>query len=138
MAMGLRNWAAAAAALVLAGSAQAGDTVKVAQGSLHGATAGKVTSFKGVPFAAAPVGELRWKPPAAAANWSGVKEATAFAPACMQMGRARAGGTQNQSEDCLFLNVWTPASFKPGRQAAGDGVDPRRGVHPGHRRLDLL
>ncbi len=115
--MGLRNWIAMAAAAMLAAAAvpvAAGDTVKVAQGALHGATAGSVTSFKGVPFAAAPVGELRWKPPAPAARWSGVREATAFGPACMQMGRARAGGTQNQSEDCLLLNVWTPATAKPG------------------------
>ena len=112
--MGLRNGIVAAAAVVLAGAAQAGDTVKVAQGTLHGATTGRVTSFKGVPFAAAPVGDLRWKAPAPAARWTGVREATAFGPVCMQMGRANSGGTQNQSEDCLFLNVWTPAGAKPG------------------------
>ncbi|HEX7947978.1 MAG TPA: carboxylesterase family protein [Phenylobacterium sp.] len=115
--MGLRKWAALAAAVLLgsgATAAWAGDTAKVAQGTLHGATAGTVTSFKGVPFAAAPVGDLRWKPPAPAANWTGVREATAFGPVCMQMGRASSGGTQNQSEDCLFLNVWTPANAKPG------------------------
>src|SRR3954454_22582497 len=115
--MGLGKWAAVAAAVLLSGAASAGwagDTVKVAQGTLHGATAGSVTSFKGVPFAAAPVGDLRWKPPAPAAIWTGVREATAFGPVCMQMGRASSGGTQNQSEDCLFLNVWTPAGAKPG------------------------
>lgn len=119
----LTRVATAAAAMVLAAApvmlaaapAGAADTVKVAQGALHGATAGAVTSFKGVPFAAPPLGELRWKPPAPAAAWSGVREATAFGPACMQMGRARAGGTANQSEDCLTLNVWTPASAKPGQ-----------------------
>src|SRR5215510_8289053 len=104
--------AAAAFALAAAGQAAAADTATVAQGKLHGATAGQVTSFKGVPFAAPPVGELRWKPPAAAPAWTGVREATAFGPACMQMGRARAGGGANQSEDCLTLNVFAPASAK--------------------------
>jgi para-nitrobenzyl esterase len=106
--------AAAAALAATAAAAVAGDTVKVAQGSLHGATAGAVTSFKGVPFAAPPVGDLRWKPPAAAASWTGVREATAFGPACMQMRRAVGGPPQDQSEDCLTLNVWTPAKAKPG------------------------
>ncbi|WP_293676267.1 carboxylesterase family protein [uncultured Phenylobacterium sp.] len=116
--MGLRSWAAIAAGLMLAaatGSAQAGDTVKVAQGTIHGATDGSVTSFKGVPFAAPPVGDLRWKPPTSPAAWSGVREATRFGPACMQMTRARAGAPpMEQSEDCLSLNVWTPATAKPG------------------------
>jgi len=101
-------------AAALAASAQAADTVHVAQGTLHGATAGQVTRFKGVPFAAPPVGELRWRPPAAPAAWKGVREATAYGPMCMQM-RATPPGT-NQSEDCLTLNVWTPASAKPGQK----------------------
>ena len=115
--MGLRNWAAAAAALLLcAGSAQAGDTVKVARGSLHGATAGPVTSFKGVPFAAPPTGDLRWKPPQAPAKWTGVREATSYSPSCMQMRRAAAVGTNGDSEDCLYLNIWAPADAKPGQK----------------------
>jgi para-nitrobenzyl esterase len=114
--MGRLGWVAmAAAALAIAGPAFAGDTVKVAQGTLHGATAGAVTSFKGVPFAAAPVGELRWKPPAPAPAWSGVREATKFGPACMQMSAPQPGRPLlEQSEDCLSLNVFTPASAKPG------------------------
>ena len=103
-----------AAALAGASAARAADTVKVAQGALHGATSGSVTSFKGIPFAAPPVGDLRWRPPAAPKPWQGVREATAYGPACMQMGQARSGGTMNQSEDCLYLNVWAPASAKPG------------------------
>jgi len=112
--MGWRAWVAGMAMALAAGAAQAGDTVKIAQGQLHGATAAGVTSFKNIPFAAPPVGDLRWRTPQPAPTWSGVREATTFGPACMQMGRARAGGSQNQSEDCLQLNVWTPANFKPG------------------------
>src|SRR5262249_48169889 len=109
--------ASAAAALLLAAASPASaspDTVKVAQGTLHGAVAGKVAAFKGIPFAAPPVGDLRWRPPQQPAAWTGARDATAFGPVCMQMGRANSGGTQNQSEDCLYLNVWTPADYKPG------------------------
>jgi para-nitrobenzyl esterase len=107
--------AAAAAFLFAATTAQAApDTARVAQGQLHGAVAGSVASFKGVPFAQAPVGDLRWRPPQAPKPWTGVREATAFSPVCMQMGQARSGGTQTQSEDCLYLNVWTPAVRPPG------------------------
>jgi para-nitrobenzyl esterase len=113
-----RVLAAASAALsllALSAPARAADTVHVAQGTLHGATAGHVTSFKGVPFAAPPIGDLRWRPPAPAKPWAGVREASAFSPECMQMGRARVGGGA-QSEDCLYLNVWTPAGFRPGEK----------------------
>jgi para-nitrobenzyl esterase len=104
--------ATAAATLAVAGSAFAGDTVKVAQGELHGATADTVTSFKDIPFAAPPVGDLRWRPPQPAKAWSGVRDATKLGPQCWQM---RATPSEaNQSEDCLQLNVWTPANFKPG------------------------
>lgn len=95
--------------------AAAPDTVKVAQGTLHGAVAGNVAAFKGIPFAAPPLGDLRWRPPQAPGAWTGAREATAFGPVCMQMGRANSGGTQNQSEDCLYLNVWTPADYRPRR-----------------------
>lgn len=111
----LRRLVLAAAFLALAASARAApDSAKIAQGALHGAVGGAVASFKGIPFAAPPVGDLRWRPPQPPAGWTGVREATAFGPVCMQMGRANSGGTQNQSEDCLYANVWTPASFKPG------------------------
>jgi para-nitrobenzyl esterase len=77
-----------------------------------------VVSYKGIPFAAPPVGNLRWRPPQPAARWTGVRQATEFGADCMQ-GRfdpppapdtppARA-----PSEDCLFLNVWRPASAAP-------------------------
>ena len=106
--------ALALALLALPARAAGPDTVTVAQGALHGAVAGPVASFKGIPFAAPPVGDLRWRPPQPPARWAGVREATAYGPACMQMGQARAGGTISQSEDCLVLNVWKPANAKPG------------------------
>ena len=112
--MSLRHLlAATAAALALtATAAQAADTAKVAQGQLHGATVGSVTSFKNIPFAAPPVGDLRWRPPQAAAKWTGLRDATGYGPMCMQMRQVTPD--VKQSEDCLQLNVWTPAGFKPG------------------------
>jgi len=114
--MALRTIFATAVALALvtgAGrAAAASDTVKVAQGELHGAIAGKVASFKDIPSAAPPVGDLRWRPPQPAKSWAGVRDATAYGPACWQMRKVAAD--VKQSEDCLQLNVWTPANFKPG------------------------
>jgi para-nitrobenzyl esterase len=103
---------AATAAMALSAAAHAADTVKVAQGELKGATAGPVTSFKDIPFAAAPVGDLRWRPPQAPKAWTGVRDATQLGPQCWQMRQVPSDA--KQSEDCLQLNVWTPAGFKPG------------------------
>jgi para-nitrobenzyl esterase len=64
-----------------------------------------ITVFKGVPFAAPPVGALRWQPPQPVAPWSGVRKADAFGPLCPQ-----AGPPERMSEDCLHLNVWTGAA----------------------------
>ena len=61
--------------------------------------------IKGIPFAASPVGELRWRAPQPVKKWDNVKQATKFAPAPMQGGNPPSG----KSEDCLYLNVWTPA-----------------------------
>ena len=115
--MALRTFIAGlglASALAAFGAAHAADTVRVAQGTLHGQTTGPITAFKGVPFAAPPVGDLRWRPPAPPPAWRGVREASAYGPMCMQM-RAVPADT-NQSEDCLTLNVWTPASAKGGQK----------------------
>jgi len=84
---------------------------KTESGIVEGKDDGVVHAFLGIPYAAPPVGDLRWKPPAAAAKWSGVRKATEFGAHCMQgkvfgdMNFRDAGG----SEDCLFLNVWVPA-----------------------------
>jgi para-nitrobenzyl esterase len=82
--------------------------VTVTGGEIEGVVDGDITIFKGIPFAAPPVGELRWKGPAAVTPWHGVKKADAFADACMQPPNSQ-GNTAPVSEDCLYLNVWTPA-----------------------------
>jgi para-nitrobenzyl esterase len=105
----------AAVAAVLAASAAAGEpfpaTVRVDSGQLSGAADDGVLSFKGVPFAAPPVGDLRWRPPQPAAHWTGVRKATEYGHDCMQNpfpSDAAPLGTK-PDEDCLVLNVWRPA-----------------------------
>jgi para-nitrobenzyl esterase len=93
--------------------------VKLESGELRGVVGDGVASFKGIPYAAPPVGELRWRPPQPAAPWTGVRQAAEFGADCMQ-GRfgpppaAGAPGPPAPSEDCLFLNVWRPASATSG------------------------
>lgn len=83
------------------------EAVKVEGGLIQGQVEDGLTVYRGVPFAAPPVGDLRWRPPQPAAAWDGVRDAAKFAPGCMQaMGAPPPGG---MSEDCLYLNVWTPA-----------------------------
>jgi len=89
--------------------------VKIDSGQLQGAVADGVASFKGIPFAAPPVGELRWRAPQPVSAWPGVRQASEFGADCMQ-GRfgpppAAAPGAPTPrmpSEDCLYLNVWRP------------------------------
>jgi len=74
-----------------------------------------VRLFRGIPYAAPPIGNLRWRPPQPVAAWPGVKRADHFSPACMQLptdteGNAWREGHVPVSEDCLYLNVWTPAA----------------------------
>ena len=105
--------AALTAVLLLAGGpayAQIRE-VDVTGGRVSGVVADGIAAFKGIPFAAPPVGALRWKAPQPVVTWSGVKAATTFAPGCMQDPTlARLFGAPDAiSEDCLYLNVWTPA-----------------------------
>ncbi|WP_447764141.1 carboxylesterase/lipase family protein [Sphingopyxis panaciterrae] len=94
-------------------------TVTIGQGKLTGeALADGTGVFRGIPYAKAPVGELRWKPPVAAEAWQGTRDATKFGPACMQL-RATPGTDSvyaedipAMSEDCLSLNVWAPKGAK--------------------------
>jgi para-nitrobenzyl esterase len=85
------------------------DPVRIDTGLVSGipGTSGDVRVFKGIPFAAPPVGSLRWKAPQPAAHWDGVRKADQFGPRCMQGGGP---GGQPMSEDCLYLNIWSPAT----------------------------
>jgi len=81
--------------------------VKTESGLVAG-TGQEVRVFKGIPYAAPPAGDLRWKPPQAPRPWQGARQATEFGPACPQA-PGPLGKFPNQSEDCLTLNVWTPS-----------------------------
>jgi para-nitrobenzyl esterase len=86
--------------------------VRIAQGDLAGAVEDGVRVFRNVPFAAPPVGDLRWRAPAPAPAWPGVRDATTYGPACPQPERpdgAGGGRAERQHEDCLQLNIWAPA-----------------------------
>ena len=111
---------------------------RVAGGTLQGAASGSIHTFKGVPYAAPPVGERRWREPQPVAKWTKVRPATQFGPRAMQLAlfgdmNFRSNGV---SEDCLYLNVWTGAKaarekrpvlvyFYGGGFVAGDGSEPR-------------
>jgi para-nitrobenzyl esterase len=123
----------------LAVEAYAEDRVRTACGVVVGTTAPNgVRAFRGIPFAAPPVGDLRWQPPQPVKPWEGVRKADKFGPRAMQ--RPIFGDmnfrSDGMSEDCLYLNVWVPAEmserclpvlvyFFGGGFMAGDGSEPR-------------
>jgi len=124
--------AATLAALPAAAAIQ--QPVKVKTGLVAGAAASdsSITVFKGIPYAAPPVGDLRWRAPRAAAAWQGVRKADQFSASCVQnIVTERKPWTfefmahGDISEDCLYLNIWTPAKSSA-EKTAGVSVDVRR------------
>jgi para-nitrobenzyl esterase len=93
-----------------------GPQVNAPAGAVRGTLDGSIRVFKGIPYAQPPVGPLRWKPPQSLARWAGVREATEFGAACHQppprLSTIYMPRPMPMSEDCLTLNVWTPANTR--------------------------
>jgi para-nitrobenzyl esterase len=107
----LRGIAASAAfcGVLLSWTITAAAPIETEAGLVEGVEESGALVFKGIPFAAPPVGELRWRPPQAPASWEGVRNADKFSPICLQEGAyPEDSPPEPMSEDCLYLNVWLP------------------------------
>ncbi|WP_231116590.1 carboxylesterase/lipase family protein [Motilibacter rhizosphaerae] len=93
-------------------SAAPGPVVTTASGAVRGSSSGGVDAFLGIPYAAAPTGALRWKPPQPATPWPGTRDATAFGNPCPVL--PSTNGPRSETEDCLVINVWRPAGVQAG------------------------
>ncbi|HEV8186847.1 MAG TPA: carboxylesterase family protein [Pyrinomonadaceae bacterium] len=138
--MKIKTFSLALVIVFSAVAAQAADQVQTANGTVEGrgVQPSGVRIFRGIPFAQPPAGDLRWREPQPVNNWKGVRQAVDFGPRCMQARIFddmifRSNGV---SEDCLYLNVWTPAKsarerlpvlvyFYGGGFVSGDGSEPR-------------
>ncbi len=100
--------------------------VKTAAGLISGAETDGVWSFLGVPYAAPPVGDLRWRPPEPVRAWDGVRSCVAYGPSCPQPSGAEMSffSLGETDEDCLYLNVWTPAAAGVSPSAYGSASPP--------------
>ena len=111
-------------------AAQAAPRARLDTGEIEGATESGLNVFRGVPFAAPPVGPLRWRPTQPHAPWTGIRPTTRFGPACPQPNRpdgAGGGRADHQDEDCLTLNVWAPENAR--------GLPVMVWIHGGAHRL---
>ena len=106
-----------------AGSARSPLVVATADGQVRGKASGAVNDYLGIPYAAPPVGRLRWQPPQPPAPWHGIRAASRFAAHCPQA--ASPFGHASLSEDCLFLNVFSPATHR------GSGLPVMVWIHGG-------
>ncbi|MEI8191288.1 MAG: carboxylesterase/lipase family protein [candidate division NC10 bacterium] len=118
-------------------------TVQLDTGRIKGFEKDGILTYLGIPFAAPPVGDLRWKPPQPAAPWEGVRECTKYGAACPQIrlpNKMGGVGLESMSEDCLYLNVWSPAKdpserlpvmvwIHGGAFVLGAGSDPKYDGH---------
>jgi para-nitrobenzyl esterase len=114
--------AVAVLAATAAGAAPRSPVVATREGPVRGVSAAGIERFLGIPYAAAPLGDLRWRPPQPHPRWHGVRDATAFGAHCAQ--GASPFGLASESEDCLFLNVFAPARGDDGEGEDGDDKLP--------------
>jgi para-nitrobenzyl esterase len=114
--------------------------ISTGAGMLRGVDEGGATIFRGIPYVAPPVGDLRWRPPQAVAPWRGIRDATTFGPSCPQVLDSpimMVSALTSTSEDCLTLNVWAP------RDRAGGShpvmvCTPRSSLEQGGRSAAVL
>jgi para-nitrobenzyl esterase len=138
----LRDRLRPAIIVLMIGIGSTGDAaaqVKTAGGVVRGSSLsdGRIGVFKGIPYAAPPVGELRWQPPRPAAPWQDVRDATAFGPRCLQGRIFDDIVFTDLSEDCLTLNIWTPMRAAKERLPVmvwihGGGFQAGAGAEPRH------